>query len=705
MMRLIRWVVLFAVWMSAAQAQVASLLADQVTVGDGSIRATGNVEVIYETTRLTASTIIYDQREGVLIIEGPIVLTERDGQSILMADQAQLDSDLQNGILRSARLVLERELQLAASEIARVDGRYTQLSRTVASSCRVCASNPVPLWQIRASSVIHDQQMQRLFFENAVLDFMGLPIFYIPRLSVPDPSQTRATGFLVPSQRSSTLLGNAVEIPYFVTLGPSRDLTFTPLLSSQTRTLNLRYRQAFAAGRAEVNGALTSDELLPGSARGYVFAEGQFRLANDATLKFDLKYASDPTYLAAYGISQSRLQESSVSVDRTDEVSDTLGRIEWLQILSGPELAYSTEIPRFTGRAEHRRYVDIPGLAGTVIWSLSADAAFRESGTDQIGRDSLRLGTALTWNASRTLPNGMIASMGADASLDAHFLAGDSSYQAANARAFTGVDAALRWPMIRADDHDGIQTIEPVVHLAWSQSVGDTIPNEDSRTTILDEANLFDITRFAGEDRAETGARLATGLTWTRRTAAGNAARLAGGVVFSDRVDPDHTVSSGLLGSTSDLLLAGQLDLDDRLELDGQVLWDWNGTLTLADLRMNWDNDRTFLSARHSWAVADPALNRPEPVAEFILDGRYRINGNWALTGAWQYDYNLEEPVSNRLGLEFRNECIKVDLSASRRFQSSANIVADTDFGLKVELIGFGSGDAGPARTCVEGGW
>ena len=90
-------------------------------------------------TRIKATRIVYW-----LVLMGACGLMGRslmmDGdQIIVLASSAEMDADLQNGILRSARMVLSQKLQLAAAEIHRVDGRYTQLYKTVASSCQVCA--------------------------------------------------------------------------------------------------------------------------------------------------------------------------------------------------------------------------------------------------------------------------------------------------------------------------------------------------------------------------------------------------------------------------------------------------------------------------------------------------------------------------------------------------------------------------------------
>ncbi|MGL5009153.1 MAG: LPS-assembly protein LptD, partial [Paracoccaceae bacterium] len=147
----------FLLTLPAAAQDRAALIADSVSIaGDNQLIAEGGVEVLYRGVRLRAARIVYDRSTDRLVITGPIVL-EDGGETIVFADQADLRADLTEGILTSARVVLNQQLQLASSEVQRIGGRYTQLGQTVASSCKICAGDPTPLWEIRASRVVHDQ--------------------------------------------------------------------------------------------------------------------------------------------------------------------------------------------------------------------------------------------------------------------------------------------------------------------------------------------------------------------------------------------------------------------------------------------------------------------------------------------------------------------------------------------------------------------
>ena len=168
-------------------------------------------------------------------------------------------------------MVLNQQLTIAAERIMRTGNGRTTLETVAASSCKVCKEHPTPLWEIRARKVTHDEAQQELTFDHAQMRLAGVPIFYIPRLRMPDPTKYRATGFLMPSIRSTSELGTGIKIPYFIALGRSADLILTPYITTKgSQTVDLRYRRVFANGTIEMNGAISRDSLGPGSTRGYL---------------------------------------------------------------------------------------------------------------------------------------------------------------------------------------------------------------------------------------------------------------------------------------------------------------------------------------------------------------------------------------------------------------------------------------------------
>jgi hypothetical protein len=213
---------------------------------DGAIVAEGNVEVFYRGVRLTAPRVRYERAGERLFIEGPITLADGDTVTVL-ADAAELDADLRNGILLGAQMVLDQELQLAAPRIDRVEGRYVQLPNAVATSCRVCASNPTPLWEIRARPR-HPRpgDAADLLRGRAVPPRRGAR-----RLSaaLPDarPHGRTRLAASCPAIVNSSLLAQGIQTPYFLTFGDHADLLLTPWVSDVTTT---RSRRATASASA-----------------------------------------------------------------------------------------------------------------------------------------------------------------------------------------------------------------------------------------------------------------------------------------------------------------------------------------------------------------------------------------------------------------------------------------------------------------------
>ncbi|NBC95219.1 MAG: LPS-assembly protein LptD, partial [Deinococcus-Thermus bacterium] len=389
-----------------AEARAATLIADRVEIdADGRLVASGAVEAVQGETRLAASRIVYDDAEGSLRIDGPITLSQGE-DTVVLADAGALSSDLRDGLLRSARLVLDRKLQLAAAEINRVDGRYTQLSKVVASACEVCAARPVPLWQIRSSRVIHDQDTRQIYFFDPRFELYGVPVLYLPRLRLPDPTVERATGFLVPEFAQTDELGFGVKQPYFVALSPSRDLKLTPYLSPETTTLEARYRQAFRRGRLRFDGAISRDSLRPDEIRGYLFGSGGFALPRGYALAFDAEFASDADYLDDYGVSGKDRLDSAVSLSRIRR--DRLFFSEGIFFdVPGAENVDATR-PDLLGDAVWiRRFT--PGLlGGRATLRFAAHGHRRPSEADVAGRDVGRLEAEIGWRRDAVGPGGVL---------------------------------------------------------------------------------------------------------------------------------------------------------------------------------------------------------------------------------------------------------------------------------------------------------
>ena len=82
--------------------------------------------------------------------------------------------------------------------------------------CDYRKDDKCPPWTIQSSKMLHDNKKKTIYYDNAVIKIYDIPIFYLPKLSHPDPSVKRRSGFLPPSFSDTKNLGSGISIPYFL---------------------------------------------------------------------------------------------------------------------------------------------------------------------------------------------------------------------------------------------------------------------------------------------------------------------------------------------------------------------------------------------------------------------------------------------------------------------------------------------------------
>ena len=136
-----------------------------------------------------------------------------------------LSDDFRDGFVDSLRLDAPEQTRFAAERAERSSGNFTVFQNGVYTACEPCKDDPKkpPKWQVKAARIIHDQGEKMMYFEDARLEFFGVPLAYLPYLSAPDPTVKRKTGVLMPSYSTSSVYGLGVSVPYYWALAPDYD--------------------------------------------------------------------------------------------------------------------------------------------------------------------------------------------------------------------------------------------------------------------------------------------------------------------------------------------------------------------------------------------------------------------------------------------------------------------------------------------------
>lgn len=666
-----------------------ALLADSVAFDPrtGQLTATGNVEIYFSKGVLRTSKVIFYQKDDRIEVAEPLVLNARQ-EMTLAAASAVFDLDLENGLIKGAQVLLQEQLQFASAEYQRTENRFNVFNEAVASSCYICNKNQTPFWQIRAKRIVHDEDRKRIYFEEARLEFLGFPIFYAPRLRVPDPSEDRATGVLVPRFTTSNTLGYGVEVPYFITLGDHADLTLTPFVSTEESAyLEARYRQALRNGDISVGGAIAlADPLSQTQFRGFVSADGKFRLRNDYKLTFGVNVASDDSFRKQYGFGDEDRLSSFIDLARTTDASYFSVGASRIQSLRTNEV--DEDIPVVLPELYYRKRLDDPLFGGQVTYQVNSVTLLREK-----NNEFLRVGGGVDWRRNWQSAGGLIGSYYAAVTGNMYSTHNHLEYGSVTDSELVPLLATdISWPLAR---QVGTVThvIEPMAQLVWSPERSGTAINEDSDQVEFEQANLFSYNRFPGFDRTEEGLRLNLGVAYKRYNTAGWSYGVTFGRVFrtKDLGQFDETNTSGLSGRQSDYVSSFFLTFPDRLDVINRSLFDDDFNISKNETQVAYTSAKWDAAATYVWLEEDVILNESDRQHEINLNLDYHRSQNWTYSVDWRQNLNSGEAIEGELGVRYKNECVDVNFSLSLEFAASGIAEPKREFGLTVALTGLGN--------------
>ena len=149
-----------------------------------------------------------------------------------------------------------------------------------------------------------------LYFENSTLEFLGVPLAWMPYFSFPDPTAKRKTGFLPLTFSANSRFGVGITTPYYWALAPDYDATLTPMFTTKQGPLvqgEWRHRLVNGSYTIRASGIFQLDKDAyagtPGdrSFRGDINSQGQFRLSDKWVFGWDGTLLTDKSYFQDYG--------------------------------------------------------------------------------------------------------------------------------------------------------------------------------------------------------------------------------------------------------------------------------------------------------------------------------------------------------------------------------------------------------------------
>ncbi len=694
--------------------QPLNLQGDELVYDSASqtVTARGNVEISFNNFALRADEVVYDQRAGTLTALGNVVLTEPGG-IVTRGERITLTDDFRDGFVESLSVVGRDDSRITARRAIRRDGNVAVFEDGKFTPCKAADGKP-PTWCLTAGRVTHDRAAGVISYENAQFELFGIPVFALPYFEHADPSVKRKSGFLQPTYRYSTDLGVSVSIPYYFALSPHYDFLFDPAyFSEQGLMFQGEWRQRFLAGSSRVSYSVdfaaidqdssnlpNKDRSLDGL-RGFIHTRGKVSLSSWWSAGWNVMFESDDSFRRFYKfdsildnerinsinlIGQSERNYFSVWGYHFGRLSPTRSPvadsqvhpvIDWNYIFGDPilggelrldvnTLSLSRELNLGPGQKEinsHNR--------------VSADVKWRRTLIDQVG---------ITYTPFANLRGDFfLIEDGVDASTGLDF----ADRSRARGVAAAGVLAEYPWVARTAS---ASHVVAPIGQMIARTSLGDdqaTLPNEDARSLVFEDTNLFEIDKFSGFDRIESGSRANVGLQYTFQSDFGGHARILAGLSFSLADDnpfssfgslpgsagpqPGITPNSGLETRRSDFVLGTYLSPSQNLDVVAQARFDeTNLALRQADVFVRASYGPVFASATYGFkdgATIDNNLVNPgDDQQEIVANIGLKLTDFWQVGAGIRYDIDERKILQDSFTLRYADDCFVFAVSYTETF-------------------------------------
>lgn len=670
-----------------------------------TVSAVGNVKIYYSGYTLEAERVTYLQTTHRLIAIGSVKLVDPSGIATY-ADHIDITDNFSDGFVQSLRVDTPDRTHFAAQRAERSGGETTTFVNGVYTACEPCKDHPEkpPTWQVVAKRIIVNHKEKMIYFHGAALQFLGIPIAYVPYFATPDPSVKRKSGLLSPSFGYSAPLGWSITAPYFLALAPSYDLTLTPTYFTRQGFLGqVEWRQRLSNGyfTVHVAGISQNDPAAFLSGGSGTYAQRDFRAAVRTTGDFNINeywsfgwdgtLATDRTFTRNYAVlnADTATTVSNVHLTGLRDRNYLDIRAMYFQVLTDSPTNPMYDQGRQAAAVpviDYNHVFDDPVLGGQITLTSnltnvtrSEDDPFAVPGDPKtyyhgVAGDFLRGTAQVEWKRQIIGPFGQVITPFAYLRGDVFAL--DSTSAAATP--LTGASSATRfmpavgveWSLpVMVTAGGATHVFEPIAQLIVrpNEPLAGTLPNEDAQSLVFDTTNLFDYDKYSGYDRVEGGTRLNAGLRYTGTFANGMTAaamigqsfQLSGQNSYAQADIADAGNFSGLQTNPSDYVGSVSVDtaIGPRLAASGRFDRD-TFSLQRGELSASGTVGAITASANYLYLRQDPNAGVTSPQSVLGASGSVNVFDNFRLYASVALDLNHTNFSRDSIGFAYDNSCL-----------------------------------------------
>jgi LPS-assembly protein len=660
------------------------------------ITASGNVLLSYQGMTIRADRLEFNQRTGELDAVGAVAVKDSSG-NIFEMDTVEVTGGMKDAFIKSLTITTSAGAIVTADSVEYHDTLATILTEASYSPCGLCIDSKGRKigWKVKSARMIYDRDRASVTLEQPSVEFLGVPVAWLPWFWVPDPTQPRAQGLRMPNVDYSETRGAELTVPYFVPVSEDIDLVLSPTLMSRQGFLasgELTWRlpewggviEVKASGLYQLDRSAFAGQQGDRDWRGAIQTAGRFVPAENWKAGWSYSVFSDNAYLSDYELTDANSSVNQVYTTHLNQQTWFDARIQRFNrignVAPDDDQRQGMNLPRIEFEHVH----DLaPGwgrlhLNGTLLGvRRGLDQTATYAGVPYVfGNEGTKLHGMLegAWENQIVLPGGVTATPYLGARLDGATY--DRTAAALPAPYPTQIDATLlsatpiaaldvRWPLMAnwgADTH----LIEPIAQIVYRGS-GVTrtgITNDDAHSFVFDTSNLFSYNRFSGIDRQETGLRANVGGHYLGTFADGSWLDLVAGQSFhlagvnaygiSDEVQVGTSTGLGMPSSfivgSARAGTAWGLSGGAKVQIDPAA---WR--ITRAGVGADYAPPGLWftLGADYIYLAADPALGIVDEEHEITGRATVKIDDYYNLSGGLTWNIDDSTWIRARTGLVY----------------------------------------------------
>lgn len=633
-----------------------------------------------EATTIRADKVEYDLKSETIKTTGKTEITNKSGQKMTLTD-SYLTKDGTNLSGNDIEIWLGKHVYMQSENITR-QGDKTVAQDAIFTACKNCDSFG-DAWEISSVKITHDMAARELDFYNSLFWLYGIPVFWTPYFSMPDPGVKHKSGLLIPNFASTNKMGTQINIPLYLYFSDTHDATATfSYLTKENPLFQLEHRLNATRSEFRTTGSYTHNR--EGENRWHIFNNDIIELGENARATIFLSRASDKTYLQKYGFYNGQpYLDSGAQVELFGQSGYIVADAHVFQELRNDvrHVINGNILPNIRGKYQTEpMFAETYAVFSGDVLGISGDSV----ASQRLIGEARVVSPWTLWGGNRFTAS--VATRYDIYNFDNTIMIDGNEYSGVKTRFLPS--GYLEWglPLFRPTDN-WTQILEPRARLTIMRHISDSqfALDNDSAGTLLSDSTLFSNNRFSGFDLWENGTFADYGLRWAAFNQSGQTIETFFGQTYDFTNRENTDINSGFHNGQSDYVgrvgynNSKWLDVYSRFRLSRENLG-----LRHFETNMVLGTSKNYINVGHIWSKQFiDIMETSESIHEFAGGAGVALSDRWSIRLNAIYNVTEDRFQQHSGAIYYEHPCYYFSLGYKRDNAIKQDYVGTTTFQFK----------------------